>query len=400
VDSRLAQATRESKAVQQITPSPQREHYRERYLGDLKKNLPPVLVDATGPGAPVFDDRSRDGHETVPGLAEFVSTNYRLLTDLDYARIYVRPERLAERPISAPQLWRLIAEAQREEDPPDPSSILPRRSVRKKIRGRTVQMMLPPAEMVWDLDGSEREVSVEYGFDPKAYEEGKGNGVEIVAELRPPGGPPRPVFKRELDPATRIDDRGHLSSVIVLPPFSPGTKFALRTAPGEFGDNAWDWVYGGKLVRIRAPFFSPNQFPDYARVPDSIVSEYTSLLDTGGEKLLMTHAPTSMQFSLSGRETRWQFDYGFQAGAYTDDGRTDGATFIVELKRTDQPSRTLFSRRLDPAKVEADRGRLHGDMALPPIQKGDQLVMRIDAHESTGWDWTYFTHLQIEESPR
>lgn len=398
VDTGLAQATRESKSFQQIMPSPQREHYRERYVGDLKRNLPAIFIDATGPGAPVFDDRSVAGHETVPALAELIRTNYVLLTDLGFARIYVRSSRLNEHPISSSDLWRLIADARREEASPAPSSLLPKRLPQKKIQGRIVQMMLPPAEMVWDLDGTEREIFLDYGFDPKAYQEGTSNGAELIVELRPPGAPARTLLNRSLDPAKRPDDRGNLTSRIVIPPFPVGTKFVVRTTPGEFGDNAWDWVYVGKFDRVRAPFFSPRQFPNYSRIPSSIISEYTSILDENDEKLLMTHAPTTMQFSLTGRERRWQFDYGFQAGAYTAEGHSDGATFIVELKHSSQPATILFSRQLNPATVEADRGRQHGDLLLPLIAPGDQLIMRIDPGQTLGWDWTYITQLRVEES--
>ncbi|MEO7415376.1 MAG: hypothetical protein ABIZ81_18680 [Opitutaceae bacterium] len=400
VETGLPQATRESETFEQIAPSRQQQHYRDRYVGDITRTRPAVFIDATGPGAPYFNDRAASSHEIVPALAEFVQNNYRLLTDLGYALIYVRADRFAARPLSDSELWRMVSGSRRDPDPKGPLSLSPRRLVRKKIYGRTVQMMLPPAEMVWALDGTERELYLDYGFDPKAVESGKGNGAEIIAELQVAEGPPRQVFNRSIDPVKRSDDRGNLSSRIILPPFPPGSKLVVRTTPGEFGDNAWDWIYVGQVDLVRAPFFSPDQFPNYSRVPEAIVSEYSSLLESNGEKLLMTHAPTSMRFSLGGTERRLQFDYGFQPGAYTGDGQTDGATFVVELKRGDQTSSVLFSRQLDPVKSEADRGRLHADITLPALQPGAQLVLRIDAGQSPGWDWTYFTHLQIEETPR
>lgn len=400
VETGLPQATRESETFEQIAPSRQREHYRERYVSDLTRTQPAVFIDATGPDAPYFADRAAYGHETLPALTKFLRANYCLLTDLGYARVYVRSDRFKARPLSKTDLWRMIADSRRDPDLRGPESISPKGLAKKQIYGRKVQMMLPPAQMVWVLDETEREVVLEYGFDPKAYKEGKSNGAELLVELQPPEGPPRVLLSRSLDPAKRPDDRGNLSSRIVLPPFPPRTKLVARTTPGEFGDNAWDWVYVGNLDRIRAPFFSPNQFPNYSRVPDAIVSEYTSLLDNGAEKLLMTHAPTSMRFSLTGRERRWQFDYGLQAGAYTGEGHSDGATFIVELKRSAPPTVVLFSRQLNPAAVEADRGRLHADLSLPTVEPGDQLIMRIDPGPTLGWDWTYITRLQVEESPR
>ena len=396
VDAGLAQATRESETFEQIAPSRQQQHYRNRYVGDIRRSRPAVFIDATGPGAPYFSDRTASSHEIVPALAEFVRDNYRQLTDLGYARIYVRTDRFAERPVADVDLWRMISSSRRDPDPNGPLSISPKRLARKKIYGRTMQMMLPPAEMVWALDGTERELYLEYGFDPKAVESRKSNGAEIIVELQVPEGPPRQVFSRALDPVRRRDDVGKLSSKIVFPPFPAGTKLAVRTTPGEFGDNAWDWIFVGQVDLVRAPFFSPDQFPNYSRTPEKIVTEYPSLLDSNGEKLLMTHAPTTMHFSLKGTERRWRFDYGFQEGAYTGDGHTGGATFVVELKRGDQPVTVLFSRQLDPVKIESDRGRLHADVTLPVLQPGDELVMRIDAGSSPGWDWTYITNLKVE----
>lgn len=400
VETGLPQATRESETFEQLAPSRQQQHYRARYVSDLVRTRPAIFVDATGPGAPYFSDRAAYGHEIVPALTEFLKANYCLLTDLGNARIYVRSDRFRARPLSNSELWRMIADSRRDPDLNGPESVFPQRLAKKQIYGRKVQMVLPPAQMVWALDGTEREVVLEYGFDPRAYRDGKGNGAEILVELHPPEGPPRVLLKRALDPVKRPDDRGNLSSRVVLPPFPLGSKLVARTTPGEFGDNAWDWVYVGALDRIHAPFFSPHQFPNYARVPDTIVSEYTSLLDDGQEKLLMTHAPTTMQFSLKGRERRWQFDYGLQPGAYTGEGRSDGATFIVELLRGSGAAEVLFSRPLNPAIVEADRGRQHCDLSLPPVETSDKLVMRIDPGPTLGWDWTYITHLEVGENAR
>lgn len=397
VDSGLAQATRESNSFEQIEPSRQREHYRQRYVADLKKNRPAVFIDASGPGAFLYPDRALAGHETVPALAEFVRENYTLLTDLGYARIYVHPERLDERRLSESELWRLIVESRRDGQEVAPISVQPRRLARKKIHGRSVRMMLPPAEMVWALNGTEREVFLEYGFDPQAYKKGHGNGADIIVELQAPGAAPLLLFNRSLDPHRRPDDRGNLKSKIVLPPFRAGTKFIIRTTPGEFVDNAWDWIYVGSVDWVRSPFYSTSQFPGFSRVPHLIEADQISIVENPEGKLLMTHAPAAMRFTLTGREQRWQFDYGFQPGAHTGEGRTDGATFLVELRRAGE-STTLFSRKLNPVASPDDQGRQHADVRIPPTAKGDELVLRIDPGPSSAWDWTYITHFQVEQT--
>jgi hypothetical protein len=395
VETGLPQATRESESFEEIAPSRQQGYFRERYVNDLKANRPAVFVDATGPGAPYFTDRGAAGYETVPALAEWVRANYKLVTDLGNARIYATPERLLERPLSDADLWRMTSYARRDPDHRAPLSVAPKRLPKRKLHGRTMQMMLPPAEMIWALDGNEREVFLEYGFDPQAYQQGKSNGAELLVELRPPDGSTRSIFYRWLNPNQEPQDRGNQVSRVILPPFPKGTKLVVRTTPGQFGDNAWDWLYVGALDRVSSPTFAPSQFPNYARRPEFLESEYTAVLE-GDDKVLMTHAPTTMQFVLTGNERRWRFDYGFQPGAYTGDNRTDGAVFIVELQRANQSPEVLFSRYLNPLFVEADRGRLHADVPLPATQAGDRLRMRIDPGASIVWDWTYITHLEVD----
>ncbi|MEO6568791.1 MAG: hypothetical protein ABIO94_08505, partial [Opitutaceae bacterium] len=397
VEAGLAQATHESESFEQLSPSRQQEHYQARYLSDLERNRPAVFVDGTGPGAHYFTDRAKAGHETVPRVAAFIQKNYKLLTDLGYARIYVTPERLASRSISDDRLWQMIASSRRDPDGSAPVSLTPRRLIRKKLYGRTMQMMLPPAEMVWSLAGNEREVFLEYGFDPKAYTKGQSNGAELIVELSSPGAPPLPLFRRMLDPNKRVDDRGNLVSNIVLPPFRAGSRLIVRTTPGEFGDNAWDWIYVGAFDWVRSPTYSPNQFPGYARVPASIVSEHISILENAEGKLLMSHAPAVMRFPLRGNERSWEFDFGFQPGAYTGSERTDGATFVVQLERF-TGSTSLFSKKLDPANITDDQGRQHEKVTLPELQPGDELVMRIDPNGNLAWDWTYITNLKVESS--
>ncbi len=64
-----------------------------RYFEDLVNSLPPVFVDATGPGNFRFDRRST-GHEIFPLLRDWVGINYRSVGEIDGVRLYVRLDRL------------------------------------------------------------------------------------------------------------------------------------------------------------------------------------------------------------------------------------------------------------------------------------------------------------------
>jgi hypothetical protein len=90
VQTGLLQATRDGNTSRQIELSASRTRYRERYLSDLMKSSPPVLVDAVGEGNFAFEDRFSSGHETFGELNDYIRANYRQVGDMDGARVYVR----------------------------------------------------------------------------------------------------------------------------------------------------------------------------------------------------------------------------------------------------------------------------------------------------------------------
>jgi hypothetical protein len=62
------------------------------YVEELRRAMPPVFVDAVGPGRFWLEDRSRTGHEVLPALRAFVDQHYRLLCDTEGYRVYVLRE--------------------------------------------------------------------------------------------------------------------------------------------------------------------------------------------------------------------------------------------------------------------------------------------------------------------
>jgi len=91
-----------------------------------------------------------------------------------------------------------------------------------------------------------REVSLEFGFDPIAYERGASNGAELILELAD-GATTHSIYHRFLDPARVPADRGPQQARVTLPPYALGSHLILRTDPGQYGDTAWDWVYLASL---------------------------------------------------------------------------------------------------------------------------------------------------------
>ena len=90
VCSGTIQATRDSVSALQVLPSPLRDYYRERYFQDLTRSEPRVFVDAVGPGRDFMTDRNSQGHEVIGAAGIYVAENYRLVAEVDGARVYLR----------------------------------------------------------------------------------------------------------------------------------------------------------------------------------------------------------------------------------------------------------------------------------------------------------------------
>jgi hypothetical protein len=280
----------------------------------------------------------------------------------------------------------------------NPDILAPADAPRRKLGGVHVQMLLPPAEMVWKLEGNEREFLFDYGYDPTAYEQPYGNGTDFIVEIRTPGQPTQEVFRRRLDPAHRPAERNIQTSRVILPgAIRPGSQLVLRTDPGEFGDNAWDWAFATK-IQLKRGEYSPRQFPTFNRVPAVATMEQAHVQDTENGRVLILHAPSALEFLLQGRESGLSFDFGFMPGAYTGEGSTDGAVYLVELVRPNQPRETLFRRHLEPRSRPEDQGRQHAQLALPELGPADRLVVTINPgpHGNNSWDWTYLANFELK----
>lgn len=253
VESGLSQATRDGTTLWSMQDNPQQAYHRAVYLADLRRSAPAVFVDAVGQGAFIFTDRARHAHESFPELAEYIRRHYVLVIDLIDARIYARNGLATLRDLNAARLWALVGQGRpREGSALSPPSSTLDRLQRRDIDGRRVVMLLPPAEVEWQLDDQVREVSLEFGYDPAAYGPGKSNGTGLMLEIVTPDST-LPLYQRFLDPARQPGDRGPQSARVTLPPFAPGSMLVLRTDPGQYGDTAWDWVYLASLKLHREP---------------------------------------------------------------------------------------------------------------------------------------------------
>lgn len=78
------QATRDPSTRRLVEPSGRRDYFRARYLSDLEKNRPRVLVDMTAARRRGF------GFEGFPEFGAYLEKNFRLVAEVESRRIYVR----------------------------------------------------------------------------------------------------------------------------------------------------------------------------------------------------------------------------------------------------------------------------------------------------------------------
>lgn len=89
VKTKTIMATRYPGILTLMEWSRYREHFRERFMSDLRANPPPVFVDAVAPGAFLFNDRATQGIEAFSQLEIFVRDHYTQREEVAGVRIFV-----------------------------------------------------------------------------------------------------------------------------------------------------------------------------------------------------------------------------------------------------------------------------------------------------------------------
>lgn len=83
-----------------------------------------------------------------------------------------------------------------------------------------------------------------FGISPDTYA-GKHitDGVSFIVEWIADDGTKRELFRSDLTPATRLQDRGRKQFKVALPPRSSRDFIVLNTDPGPAKSNSFDWAY-------------------------------------------------------------------------------------------------------------------------------------------------------------
>jgi hypothetical protein len=96
VETQLPQATREAHTDGQLQDTPQRDYFRARFLADVRTSQPAFFVDSIGSADYGHKEVSKEGHETFPGLNDFIQSRYQLVSKSSPVRVYVRRNLLDE----------------------------------------------------------------------------------------------------------------------------------------------------------------------------------------------------------------------------------------------------------------------------------------------------------------
>ncbi len=81
-------ATKDADTYEEITPSPYRGYFRDRFMTSLRARPPLVFVDSVAPGSFHFTNRAREGFETFPALRDFVAAHYDLVDEIAGIRVF------------------------------------------------------------------------------------------------------------------------------------------------------------------------------------------------------------------------------------------------------------------------------------------------------------------------
>ena len=94
VEAQLAQGTAENHSERSIYKHPMQEKYLERYLSDLQRTKPAVILDAVGIYSLWVQDKKTQGIDNFPAVADYVHQHYTLVSTVDDVTLYVRKDRL------------------------------------------------------------------------------------------------------------------------------------------------------------------------------------------------------------------------------------------------------------------------------------------------------------------
>jgi hypothetical protein len=115
------------------------------------------------------------------------------------------------------------------------------------------------------------------------------------------------------------------------------------------------------------------------------------------------HAPGVIEYDIPAAATILHGAFGLEEAAQAADNPhpSDGAEFVVRVRRSDGNNEVVFSRIIQPQLRPAETGEQGFRTSLPPRLPGDVLVLEINPGPAgdASSDWTYWRDLIFETSP-
>ncbi|HEY4248783.1 MAG TPA: hypothetical protein VGM64_18315 [Lacunisphaera sp.] len=112
-------------------------------------------------------------------------------------------------------------------------------------------------------------------------------------------------------------------------------------------------------------------------------------------QVAIMHAPSLMTFNLPKGAKSISGMFGYMPAAYTGDGKTNGARFIIYWSNGNQ-RKDLFQRFLNPVSVKEDHGLQSFSIDLAGLAGGSvYLEVNPGPYNDIGWDWTGWTDIYI-----
>ena len=260
---------------------------------------------------------------------------------------------------------------------------------------RKVLLAHAPSQVTLRQAANMVEFTGEFGLLDTAWNGPKQSGGAIfeIEQVRA-DGTVNPLFSRTLNPARVPGDRGVQTFSVTIPP-SPGASLHLITRQAEPTDNSFNYTFWHGLAIAEFPATLPFEGKPIRSLHSDAVNGFANM-DEDGARVLFAHAPSELVFPLEAAATQLTGTIGLIRGAYTGQGETEGAQFIVAVETADGKHRELFRRYLNPRAVPGDRGAVDFRVDLPTIP-GGRLILRTESAPSGNLNsaWSYWGKLQL-----
>lgn len=258
-----------------------------------------------------------------------------------------------------------------------------------------VLLLHAPAHFAFrDVPGM-TELSGEFGMLDETWQgPQQSNGAVFAVEQVLKDGTKHELFSRALYPANKPGDRG-LQSFKVALPYAEGSLIRLETRPADPRNNSFNYTFWRGLSIAEFP----AQLAFEGQVLTSVRSEAVNgfnYMDEGGRRVLFAHPPSEIVFKGEPGARRVKGTMGLIPGAYTGQGNTDGAVFVVVAENAAGVRTELFRRHLNPRDQAQDRGAVPFDVALPDLV-GGHLILRTETAPSGRLDfaWSFWGGLEL-----